>query len=643
MISSARHASSRSVLAESFRNIYLRLDARTLAVGRIGLGLVLLADLCRRIPWLRDFYSNAGLMPNHTVLWQPPVPRIFSLFFVASSADESALWFAVSFVCFFCFLIGYRTRLFHVLSFVMMTSLHNRIVHVENGGAVAFASVMLWSAFLPLGRRFSVDAMRASLRARPGESPEDLAAGVPPPDDRPATSLAVLGLLSQLAVIYWFNYVHKSGSTWRAGTAIHYVLHQERIVTLLGLWVREHVPFAVTKALSHATLAVEAVAPLLILTPVFWRWTRPLAAVVLVSLHTGIALLVNLGIFSAAMIAFDPFLLTPLQWRWFARLVPVRGRLRTVYYDADCGFFFVVARVLARLDVHRRAQWLPNRHDVALPEGVRPPIGDHPLVVVDPVRGRLWIGADACVEILAALPFGRWWSWPARLPPLRQLAGFAYGLIARNRTRISTWLGLAGSGVPGALPPTAPPEQPPFKIWLRRPLPTLRELGVALAIVIIAAEISVANRVIPPPFRFDRRPQWMVAAIMYPHLQQGWSMFSPDAPRSDQTVYVDAVTQDGRHVDPYNEVGSRVTTLPVERVPARLEHDSFWCDYTLRIANAGVYHQAFIEWIRRYPERTGRPEDAIVRFEAVEVWQDSPPPGQTEPTNIRKRRFLQWP
>ena len=39
----------------------------------------------------------------------------------------------------------------------------------------------------------------------------------------------------------------------------------------------------------------------------------------------------------------------------------------------------------------------------------------------------------------------------------------------------------------------------------------------------------------------------------------------------------------------------------------------------------------------------GRPEDTIVRFEAVELWQDSPPPGQTEPTNIRKRRFLQWP
>ncbi len=40
------------------------------------------------------------------------------------------------------------------------------------------------------------------------------------------------------------------------------------------------------------------------LTPIFWRWTRFVAALLLVGLHGGIALLVNLGIFSAAMMAF---------------------------------------------------------------------------------------------------------------------------------------------------------------------------------------------------------------------------------------------------------------------------------------------------------------------------------------------------
>ena len=174
-------------------------------------------------------------------------------------------------------------------------------------------------------------------------------------------------------------------------------------------------------------------------------------------------------------------------------------------------------------------------------------------------------------------------------------------------------------------------------------MPLLRELTVGLVFVVMAAEVSVANPAVPRWLQFQRRPQWMAAAVMYPHIFQGWSLFAPDAPLSDETVYVDAVTRDGRHVDPYNEVGSRVAKLPVDEVPVRLGHDSFWCDYTLRIPDGGVYHQAFIEWILRYPERTGRPQDAIVRFEAYSVWQDSPPPGETRPTNIRKRRFLQWP
>ena len=352
---------TRGALAERLRQTYLQIDLRSLALGRIFLGLVLLADLLRRVPLLRDFYSNLGLIPNHTVLWRPPFPRIFSVFFMASLPEESALWFCFAFVCFFCFMIGYRTRLFHLLSFAMTTSLHNRILGAENWGGVAIGVLMVWTAFLPLGRRFSVDAIRASLRARPDETPAELAAGVPPPDLRPTTSLAALGLLLQIGVIYWLNFLHKSGPTWHNGSAVHYVLWQERIVTWVGLQVRTHAPYAFTKFLTEATLVIEASAAFLVLTPIFWRWTRFVAALLLIGLHGGIALLVNLGIFSVAMMAFQPFLLTDAQWTLFARLVPKRGRARTVYYDVDCGICWAVVRVLARMDVHRRLTLHPQQ------------------------------------------------------------------------------------------------------------------------------------------------------------------------------------------------------------------------------------------------------------------------------------------
>jgi predicted DCC family thiol-disulfide oxidoreductase YuxK len=655
---------TRKTIADAFRRTYLQLDARALGLGRIVFATVLLIDLLRRVPWIRELYSNAGVLPNHTVLWRPPVARLFSFMFMSSLPEEAVLWFAVSFFCFFCFLIGWHTRVFHVLSFVMTTSLHNRVLFAENWGGVAIGALMVWTVFLPLGRRFSVDALRASMRARPNETPEDLAAGVPPPDNRPATSLAALGLLVQVAIIYWFNFVHKSGVTWKQGTAVYYVLHQERIVTWLGLWVREHVPFSLTKLMTYGTLAVEAAAPFLVLSPMWWPWTRLLAVVLLAGLHISIAAMTNLGIFSAAMLAFYPFLIDGAVWRLGTRLlVRRRGRARTVFYDVDCGICFFTARVMARMDVLGRMRWLSNRDPAALASsGVDAEMLDRTILVVDSDNpARRWTRSDAFAQIFGALPLGRLWAWPLRVPGLRQMAGAVYDWVARNRTTISAWLGLAACGVPMAKPAATlaieggtlegshtahaitEPEPTLFRAWVAHRMSWARELTIALVFVILAAEVSVANPAVPPALRFHRRPEWMVAAVMYPHIFQGWSLFSPEAPLSDETVYVDAVTRDGRHVDPYNEAGSRVATLPVDRVPVRLGHDSFWCDYTLRIPDAAQYHQALLEWILRYPERTGRPNDAIVHFEAFVLWQDSPKPGETEPSNFRKRRFLKWP
>src|SRR6185436_6935213 len=140
----------------------------------------------------------------------------------------------------------------------------NRMLFAENWGGVAIGALMIWTVFLPTGRRFSVDAVIASMRARRNETPEDLATGLPPADNTRFRSLAVLGLLVQIAIIYWFNYVHKSGQTWKDGTAVYYVLHQERIITWLGLQIREHVPYVLTKLMTIGTLVIEAAAPFLI-------------------------------------------------------------------------------------------------------------------------------------------------------------------------------------------------------------------------------------------------------------------------------------------------------------------------------------------------------------------------------------------
>jgi predicted DCC family thiol-disulfide oxidoreductase YuxK len=610
-------------IGHALRRAYLEIDPRTMGLGRIGLGLLLLMDLLRRVPWLPHLYGNDGLLPNHTLLWRPPTERQFSVFFMASWTDEAAFLFVLCFLVYFCLLIGYRTRLAHFLSFLACISLHNRIQFAENGGAVAMACLVLWTMFLPLGRRFSVDALLASLRAGRAETPQDLAQGQPPPDNRPHYSLAVLALLAQLAVIYYFNFIHKTGPTWRDGTAVHYVLWQERIITVLGVWVRTHMPFAFTKLLTWGTLVIEAAAPLLLLTPVFWRITRPLAIVGLSGLHIGIALLVNLGAFSAAMLAYFPFLLAREHWELLGRLVPRRGRRREVHFDAASPVCFQLARITARMDSHRRLSFVPAAAD-----------GDA-LQVIAPETGQRWQGDAAALPVLRALPLGGWWTIPLRLPLLRALPAALFDRLVRKRQVVSDGLGL---GVPA---PVAIPA-PPIRRWWWRWRPTLRELLIGVVMVQIAMEVLVANPSIPRALK-PVRPYWMVAAIMYTHLFEGWTMFSPDAPLRDLMVYVDAVTRDGRHVDPLNRVGSRTASLPLTDIPVRLGHDSFFCDYTLRIPDAGVYHQPLIEWLLRYHKRTGNPEDEIVSFEAHVIEHTSPAPGEPGPKNPTDRIFLRYP
>jgi hypothetical protein len=85
---------------------YLTCDPRSLALGRIALALVLLADLLYRTTVLRDFYSNQGLLPNHTLLWRPQGPGAFSFFFMASSTFEAALGFVACGLAYFALLVG---------------------------------------------------------------------------------------------------------------------------------------------------------------------------------------------------------------------------------------------------------------------------------------------------------------------------------------------------------------------------------------------------------------------------------------------------------------------------------------------------------------------------------------------------------
>jgi len=269
--------SDRSILeawSAFLRDRYLSLDVRWLGLFRIGLGTLLSVEVLRRWYYAKPFYTNDGLLPNHYSLFAPMGRNVFSIYHAFSSYGEVSLAFALTLLVFLTFTLGYRTRLFHALSALCITSLNARNLFVENGGTVVVNILTLYTLFLPLGARFSLDAVRESLHRRPDRSVLDL--NRPDPLNAPArvSSLVVLLLLVQWSCIYFFNTVQKDGAGWRDGSALYWFFQQDRIVTPFGIWARNHLPFPLVRVMTYGALCIEGSLSVLILFPFAQKWTR---------------------------------------------------------------------------------------------------------------------------------------------------------------------------------------------------------------------------------------------------------------------------------------------------------------------------------------------------------------------------------
>jgi predicted DCC family thiol-disulfide oxidoreductase YuxK len=642
------HLSAMS-LRTHLRRAYLSVDPRSLGLFRILFAAVLLLDLYWRALDLDHFYTNAGLLPNHTVLWAPRAPRMFSLFFTASTRAEAIAGMSLCAAVFAALLVGWRTRLMQVLALICLISLNTRIAQLENGGDIVLNLLATWTVFLPLGRRFSLDALLASLRDRQEQAAAQLAdrAALRAPGG-PVVSLAALALVLQLFVIYLLNSLHKAGPTWLDGTAVHYTLHQDRLVSAFGVWLRENASPDLLALLTWATLGVEAVAAVLVISPIWPQRTRLLAIALLPMLHLGFALCLDLGPFSYAMAIFFALLITEEHWDALGRWLSARGPRLALFFDASCGICFQCARIVARLDPLGRIRLLPNDDAATLPAGVTPELVTQTIVVQDLATGRLTTRSDAVAELLRALPFGLGLLPRAVLlmPGLRAIFLWLYDLVARNRIAISAWFGLAACGIPrpqAALEFDDAPATGPARLRARARV-VLRETTVAIVLLASVGEVVNVNASVPLWMRY-RQPDALHAIIEYGRLIQSWRMFAPDAPLMDYMVSVEAITADGRLVDPYNEVASRYRKPPFTHIPTRLGNDQFFTTYSLLIPSGGgrPFWPVFEQWILAYPSRTGNPRDRIVRFTAYVLSDHSPAPGARRPHDASKVAFLTYP
>ncbi len=595
------------------RETYCHVDPRTAGLFRIVLGFLMATDAMRHWSEASWAYSNDGVLTNHYHLYRPDSGWNFSLFHAFSSMHEVDLAFALAIVCHLCLLVGWHSRLFAVVSFVIVTSLDNRLVMVENGGYVVVNLIAFYAMFLPLERRFSVDAWLRSYRERKERTFADLAVHQHPAWET-ASYVSVAGLLVvlNLGIVYFFNVVNKSGHVWRAGDTVHYVLWLNRMVTGVAVFFRNLLPYQATRVATWSVLCVEALLVSFILSPTARRYTRPFALVLIAGLHTTFGVMMRLGPFSWYLIGWSLLLITPIQWADAEAFYRRRAGARRVILDRSSPLAFQLGRVLARLDLLDLLALEPS------PEGAAPLVS-----VVDPANGREAMGVEAVRQIAQALPAGRWLFPIARVASLG-LVDLAIRVVPPRRAFVARAFGLR-IGARGR-PEGSPSE---LRLKARRAGSWVRESALYWFAICSVIQAFTDNKSVPPWMKPKWVPQVVHATVGYPRLFQGWGMFAPNPITEDGTVVVDAVTVVGRHVDPFTDAPPELDLTKSNGLGlSQIRQDYF---NRIRLDHNKAFRQGFRDWIVAYPKRTGRAEDEIAGFDAYWVRDQCPPPGQRVP------------
>ena len=269
--------SSESFLRRSFWTGVV--DARPAALLRVALGVLAFTDLLDRLRDFNAFYTLDGLVAGpaegfHSVTW--------SLFSLTSGRGGALALFLAGLPIALAFALGYRARLANLLLWVFLVSLHNRNVHVCDGGDAVLQTLVFWSLFNDTAAAYSLDV-------RLGRRPP--AAAIP--------AFPFRALQIQVALIYLMTFIAKSGQGWREGTAVYQAVSNSDWGRGFGPLLAAHP--ALCGVLTRATLVIEGAFPVLVFFP--WRTsvTRAIALAGGVALHVGIFLTMRVGIFSEVM------------------------------------------------------------------------------------------------------------------------------------------------------------------------------------------------------------------------------------------------------------------------------------------------------------------------------------------------------
>lgn len=250
------------------------IDTRSLAVFRIGIAVLIIADLLSRSRNFQFYYTDDGVVSQSVAQWW--TGDAFSVFYYTSDPTLIAALFILHGLVAVQLLVGYHTRIAAVVSFLFVVSLDHHNPLVLSYADTLFRFLCFWAIFLPLGERWAIDAVHRERSPR-----------------REFVGLAGLFALLQLILMYFVNGVNKYPSElWRTGEGTPLVFGIDEMTFLLGDTMRQFP--TLLEFGGQLWFFMLLVSPLLLLLRD--RWRLPLVGLFMGG-HLAFALTVRIGAF----------------------------------------------------------------------------------------------------------------------------------------------------------------------------------------------------------------------------------------------------------------------------------------------------------------------------------------------------------
>ncbi len=604
---------------------WFAVDSRSLGLFRIVFGYLCLFDILRRWEFIDIFYTQASIIQSSLT---SSSYKNFTLLNTFTASWEVHLFFLFGIVFSFMLMIGYKTKLSQVMCAIIIISIHNRAIMLENAADFFMNCMLIWTVFLPLGISFSIDSLSNTLKNNKENSIDDLNNrdfGVK--KSQTLYSFAYFCMIYQLATIYFFTGLDKTGYDWMNGSAVYKMFQLDTFLTPVGYFLREYITFPVSKFFTYSTLGIEYFAPVILFFPFYSYILRFLFIIVYSIFHISIRLVIKVGLFSYVLMCCFILLIDKYFIEKFKLFI--LNNKYILFYDSDCGFCHYSIRVIKRLDVFQRLVFADKTYSGRKPNSLDDAL-NYTALLYNPTNEKVWLKHEVFGKILIILPFGFLFGWIFFIPGVSIIFRKIYDIVAFRRTDISKYFGLPACDLEKKLIKENNSNDFVIPFYKKNLIHIKNTVNVFVLLIIfwssinysLAANDGVNDLMEDYGFgkNYFKHNQTLKKIAYYPRMIQRWNMFSPTVLATDKVLIIEATLTNGDIIDPFT--GVKPVLDNVDYNVLWHNHNQFWRKFSSRVTKKGRKSvlNRFETWLKRYNNTYFEDNLYGNRIKEVKIW-----------------------